>query len=167
MGLRGGLHLFTYAHGNPILFRDFVGLQAEGCCEQAFEAGFFKKAGGAAGGITICCNGQKVACANPMIGNPMFDVPGELLINRCVVKHEEDHFDDIPCSSDCKLERPNFRLFVSQRKAECSASKKEVECLRRSISACGGNPNCLMRLDKRMKQIVSYGNSFGQCPSLQ
>ncbi len=174
LGILGGEnHLYNYSDNRPLLLVDPLGLApvkccpdadlSDGeCCQRAATAGLFAQPGGGkAGGIVICCGGRKVACADKVTNGP-----GKSQILKCLVKHEEKHFDDVNCNS-CSLERPPYAPGRSQSSGECEASKISVACLRASKSECRGNSACIARIDARIRQMITYGNSFGSCPGLE
>jgi hypothetical protein len=92
----------------------------------------------------------------------LLDEPWHTVIIECATEHETDHLQDVNCRG-CELYRPNFRLFVSQRRAECRATNVELACVARNIPRCGGNPTCLEGLEARRRALVTYSEGFRGC----
>jgi len=171
--VRRSLRAFQYADDTPTLYTDRLGLWPSAfllppdvrCCAQATADGLFRVpfANRESGGITICCDGRQVGCANiANIVKVAASSRSAEIIASCIVKHEQQHFPDNPCNN-CGLYRPQM-LKAVQAVSECAASVAESECLGGSIGQCGGDRACIDDLERRMVRISAYGNSFGHCP---
>lgn len=162
LGIKAGTNTFGYVTGNPIRFSDRRGLAtdcpsgpADGpCCNH--PASKFGLAG--IGGTVMCCGGRKVSCSN--VSGPE---PGNSLLRKCVIEHEDRHFPDAVCLDNFSIHRAVFQDGVSQRDGECAAYKVELQCLARSGPQCGGDGVCLEWVRRTYDRKLSYGNLFFNC----
>ncbi len=111
------------------------------------------------GGTVMCCMGRKVACASPVPG----DVPGGTILKKCVIKHEERHFEDVECPSCNTVEYAGIRRERDQRKVECDAHRVESKCLEESLSLCAGNAQCVDWITTARAQNFIYANRKYNC----
>jgi hypothetical protein len=125
------------------------------CCYEAFNAGWDK---GAIGGV-ICCDGRKVSCVWQEGGWNATDPKAVKIVDKCVKKHEDDHHQRLgACTPDIpSLYRP--RSYVNHDKDECLAYRVEYQCLKSSISECGGDSICTTEVNKEIAQVALVGSS--------
>jgi len=165
---------YGYSGQRPLNLVDPLGLQAQRavgpgrpdenkCCSEAFRLGLFDVAG--AGGVVVCCNGNKVPCAIEYSGG--ISEAGILalkILTQCTLGHEKSHIDDLPeCAPRCggPVALATFAEAFSRNFSECIGADIEISCIEKSKSACGGNPVCLTLLDKRKSQAIDLKRTFG------
>jgi RHS repeat-associated protein len=111
LGYSDGGSLHEYVASRPISLLDPLGEKgipssccmprSDGeCCREAVRQSLqYNEKGDPVWGITICCDGRKVACdvswANPPFGG--FQPNAESIIAKCTTEHECTHFDDVSC----------------------------------------------------------------------
>jgi hypothetical protein len=84
------------------------------------------------------------------------------LLIRCILKHEQDHIQDLPpCPQQCGVAPATFPSAQDRAASECSATLTELACLDQAVPACGGDPACLTLLQGRRDQIGGQRTEFG------
>ena len=131
------------------------------CCADAKAAGLDILGGVPSGGGVICCDGKEVSCS----WQPTFTDPQSTqFIEECTLKHEDDHHDSVPCSSQCPgLTREDFYPYWPWRWEECHAYRIEWHCLKAKQSQCS-TIQCRIDIDARMSQILVLAHAkYGGC----
>lgn len=112
---------------------------------------------GASGGFVVCCNGNKTACLDSSFDGAS---KGAVIVRKCALEHEKDHFDDIDCptgANGCDTTRPNFKAGKDAGEEECKAAKVNVTCLQNSD--CMGDATCQAAVDADIAGQKTYGNN--------
>ena len=162
--IESGPNLYEYCGDNPLIYTDPTGYcgcsgnNAGGnappartdyeCCEAAKKAGYGK----GYIGITIVCDGRKVACALEDSATGVTYPMAVTMSRRCIRKHERTHFNDIDIDpKKCDLDWPDFKPGVDQATAECAAYTVHVDCLKTALRDCNGNQKCRDQIEKELK----------------
>src|SRR5258706_1140511 len=162
IGLVADVNLYDFVTDRPVVLIDSLGLQAQAdtgltndhafqtCCDKAVASGIFDANLTPSGGLVMCCNGHKVACARQrgaatFGGNKSLQLAYSLAL-ECVLAHEERHIIDLPlcqCGRDYPVQ---FAKNGERAASECSASNVEIDCLQKSKQRCNGDPACINAL---------------------
>ena len=163
IGLGGGMATYAYSTSSPLMFTDWSGLSPD-CCMRAYQAnlfGAYPMGKAPAGGLTVCCDGKLMGCANPFLPNQS---TSDQIIIRCIKRHEDEHADyqAQPCS-DCGVSAPPPTPWIGKPLAECSAAHIEVSCLINSENECRkegrSSGACLKAIRDRIGSVRGYGDS--------
>lgn len=153
------------------------------CCEEAMNN--YEKQHGqrrASGGNVVCCYGELVACSWAIFGP---GVPNQLalkILQKCVLKYEEGHFDDVGECNHCMGEAfimpfgpHRFGRDIPQ--SEFESYTIESNCLFKALSdgECQGDKECekaildryLRTLDELLRlqqELDAFDRTFGGNP---
>jgi hypothetical protein len=86
------------------------------------------------------------------------DTKAQRIITDCGMQHENDHHNDIDCPKIwCRgfPTRPPFKKGSNPDAEECSAYKKELNCLQRRIQDCGGNIACEDQVNDEIALVLA------------
>jgi hypothetical protein len=138
MGLLDGPSTYAYVRSHPIGLTDRYGLMTDDdCCLRSQQLGQNRSASG----WVICCEGRKVPCSF----TPPVTTKATPIIRKCTLEHEKSHLPEIECNSCTKDPiRPNRSGpgAMEYNLSECTAAKRGLPCLRRSIRECGTDEQC-------------------------
>lgn len=161
--LDGGINFYLYANGRPNHAIDPTGEAA--CCmdEGASDSDCCNKQDyGGALGLTVCCNGRKIACMRPDLDN----FYKNSIVKACATLHEDEHVrhDEGDQCRPCGMYpvRPD----KDWPHTECYAYALERRCLDKKKCNDAGSLNakkvCRNEIAARIKQIDEKEN--GRCP---
>ena len=145
----GGLNLYQYVDGNPVLFVD-----ARGLWKNTHEPADPNL-------NTIVCDGH--GGIRPQIGGPGTPQQKECY-GDCMLLHEESHRRDALKSNPkvCKGAADGIQIGYSnaqeQSASEIAASKVDIDCMKKKLK--GACDTCKPLLDDRIKQLESFRDSF-------
>jgi len=145
----GGLNLYQYVDGNPVLFVD-----ARGLWKNTHEPADPNS-------NTIVCDGH--GGIRPQVGGPGTAEQKECY-GDCILLHEESHRRDALKSNPkvCKGAADGIQIGYSnaqeQSASEITASKVDIDCMKKKLK--GACDTCKPLLDDRIKQLESYRDSF-------
>ncbi len=161
IGIVADVNLYGYVTDRPIVLLDSLGQQAQqdtgltndhafqACCDKAVADKVFDTNSTPSGGLVMCCNGHKVACARQrsgaFAGNKSLELAYALAL-QCVLAHEEQHIIDLPlcrCGSDYPAQ---FAKKGERKASECSEANVEIDCLQKAKQQCNGDPTCINAL---------------------
>jgi RHS repeat-associated protein len=117
-----------------------------------------------AGGVVLCCDGNKVICANwfQHYGDPVADA----LIEACIAIHETEHLDAVRCRSCIpSLYHPDFIVLYDQNFEECGAYKAGINCLIDSLKKCSTDI-CRESILSRINKERDFANATYKCKNL-
>jgi len=157
-GLVDGPNTFLYARARPISITDRLGLASdEECCRRSMELGQHRDP--PSSGWTLCCEGRKVACAN----DPYAPGKAASIRRKCTMVHERDHLPYTTCES-CTKEpvRTSFSPGVDRDRAECSGTRKGIECLKNSINECGNDEACRRYIRDKIASLSIWSQGCGK-----
>lgn len=178
LGITKTLSVYDYAQNRPAVLIDPQGLQAtqstlsgdpfmQPCCDKALAQGWFDPPGQQLGGLVICCNGSKVACARRHAASGM-NASARMaygLSVQCVLEHEKSHVADLPncpCGSGVPPVQPaQFQTLQARAASECKAATIEIACPERSKQLCHGDPQCENYLQALKAGPVGLRQQFG------
>ena len=105
---------------------------------------------GDAGGV-VCCHKVKISCAWIPGGGVTTTEPGQGIIKKCIIAHEDVHHDHIDCPKNKgkTVTRPDFKAGVTAKAGEYAAYTAEKKCLDDSKKDCGDNAACKTDVQKR------------------
>lgn len=156
IGEEDGPNLYTFVANNSISKFDPVGLSGCSRAPCADPCGDAKKQGlnGSSIAGVVCCGGKKYNCVWTSGGiSGASNNKAVEIVNKCANAHEDDHHDDIDCPRGPGITRPPFKKGKNPKSEECSAYKVHLNCLKTSISACDGNPQCINQVLAEIKQV--------------
>src|ERR1051326_3886609 len=137
------------------------------CCDRALAEGWFDASGTPSGGLVICCNGTKVACArrhDPSAVSPSGRKAYGLAL-QCVLEHEKSHVADLPpcpCGRGVQPVQPaQFPTAQARASSERIAANVEIACLDRSKQQCHGDPQCENYLEALKAGPAALRRQFG------
>ena len=153
---------YGYVRQRPTVLIDPLGLKEtaitndqafQPCCEKALGQALFDMHNAPGGGMVMCCNGHKVACARQRDVMSQMNASGQrayTLALQCVLAHEESHVIDLPlckCGSDYPAHFEGKWWKGQRASSECVATGVEIDCLENAKQQCNGDPLCINAME--------------------
>jgi hypothetical protein len=86
--------------------------------------------------------------------------PEQAYIVGCMLEHEDDHHAGTEdCDETCGLKFLGPRVEDERNAMECSANRKEIDCLLKSYTT-RGEIMCSAEIKARIERVTEYANSF-------
>jgi RHS repeat-associated protein len=160
---KGGINLFTFVRNEPIRRADLLGLMCllRRNCDTACDEMKRKYTNmGTTAATVICCEGKKKICVYVPGGGVATGSKSIKIVSNCLIKHELDHWDHLDCPSGVPLGWPIFQPGWDKQNTECAGYWEELNCLKSTISECGGDKLCAAEISDRIdfvnQQLLKY-----------